>query len=142
MPGGNYDDMEVEVLFDDGQITLEMHDLFIAGNGMLTDPETKYLEVMHFKGPISTGNIVIKLEEIINHNDMYPKFNIEEVNLVLDEPNTQVTALGQTPLFKTQKFEKAVKKWLHDKIKVLTSEVRAQLIEVEKNIWTHIPFEY
>jgi hypothetical protein len=36
---------------------------------------------------------------------MFPKFTIEEVNLVLDEPNTSVVAHGQTPLFKTKKFE-------------------------------------
>jgi hypothetical protein len=42
----NYDDVELELFFDDGIITLEMHDLYIAGNGMITDPETKYLEIL------------------------------------------------------------------------------------------------
>jgi hypothetical protein len=90
----NYDDVELELFFDDGVITLEMHDLYIAGSGMITDPETKYLEILQFRGPISTGNIIIKAEEVIKDNDMFPKFTIEEVNLVLDEPNTSVVALG------------------------------------------------
>ena len=94
-PSANYDDLELELFFDEGLITLEMHDLVIAGNGMIKDPETQFIEVIQFSGPIQTGNIIIKPEEIIKENgDMYPKFFIDEVNLVLDEANTNVVAHG------------------------------------------------
>ena len=35
----NYESLELELFFDEGLITLEMHDLFIVGTGMITDPE-------------------------------------------------------------------------------------------------------
>ena len=50
---------------------------------------------------------------------MYPKFSIEEVNLVLDESGVNVIAHGQTPLFKSKKFESAMKSWLHQETKTL-----------------------
>lgn len=39
-------DAELEVFFDDRQVTLEMHDVFVDGSGMVKDPETGFLELL------------------------------------------------------------------------------------------------
>lgn len=141
------DDVELEVLFDDDRITLEMHDIFVDGSGMVTDPETQHLEVIQFRGPITTANIVLNPEEVIRerygNHDMFPQFKVEEVKLQVDQQNTIVTAHGQTPLFKTKKFEDSLKKWLQQETsRSLIPQLKKHFIDIEKNIWTHIPFEY
>lgn len=95
-PTADYKDLELELFFDDNEvIVLEMHDLIITGAGMVTDPENGNLEIIQFQGPLSTGNIIIKPEEVIKPNgDMYPKFTIEEVTLILDEPNISMVVHG------------------------------------------------
>lgn len=98
-----------------------MHDLYIVGNGMIIDPETKFMEVLQFRAPVKTGNIMIRPEEILMNDEMYPKFEIVEVNIIIDEESTTVMAHGQTPMFKTKKFEIALKNWLHEESKNLVS---------------------
>lgn len=56
------------MFFDDEVITLEMHDIFVGGSGMVTDPETQGLELILFHGPINTANIVLRPEEIIKED--------------------------------------------------------------------------
>jgi hypothetical protein len=71
------EDIELEVFFDDDVITLEMHEVFIDGSGMINDPETGHLEVISFRAPISTGNIVLNPEETIGESgDLYPRFMV------------------------------------------------------------------
>lgn len=50
---------------------------------------------------------------------MYPRFDIMEVNLVLEADSTVVSTKGNTPLFKSKKFEEAVKKMLHSELESL-----------------------
>lgn len=81
-------EVNLEVIFDPeaGLITLEMHDIFVDGSGMIQDPESKNLEVITFRGPITTANVVLRPEEEIRGkgDDMYPKFSVEEVTLKVD----------------------------------------------------------
>ena len=81
----------MEVLFDreEGLITLEMHDIFVDGSGMIQDPETMHLEAILFRGPITTINVALRPEEVIKrgdsgNDDMYPKFSIESVTMKVD----------------------------------------------------------
>lgn len=106
-------DMEVEVLFENNQITIEMHDIFVDGTAMITDTETKHLELIHFRAPVSTANVVLDPEVVMRgNNDMYPKFEVIDVGMDIDMVNAAVSVQGDTPLFKTKKFEEAVKRWL------------------------------
>ena len=83
--------VQLEVLFDDGLITLEMHDIFVDGSGMIQDPETKHLEAIIFRGPVNTANVVLRPEEVIRtgaaggSDDMYPKFTVESVSMKVDQ---------------------------------------------------------
>ena len=61
-----YDELQLELFFQEGLLTLEMHDLYIVGTGMLKDPDTQNLDVLQFRAPISTGNIVIRPTEVIH----------------------------------------------------------------------------
>lgn len=123
--GISYDELELELFFDeDGVITLEMHDLVLVGTGMIKDAESGNIEAIEFKGPLNTGNILIKPEEVMAENgNIYPKFTVTEVNLILDEQNTVVNAHGKTPLFKSQKFTTSISKWLHSSMKSLTNQM-------------------
>ena len=51
-------------------------------------------------------------EELNSKGDMYPRMTILDVDIVLDHSNVVVTTHGDTPLFKSEKFEIAMKKWL------------------------------
>lgn len=74
---------------------------------------------------------------------MYPKFVVEEIRFELDQANTVVTAQGQTPLFKTKKFEEAFKHWLRVETKrSLVPQIKQHFARIEETIWTHVPFEY
>lgn len=62
---------------------------------MIKDPEMGHLEVIEFNGPISTGNIILRPEEVLDEKgDMYPRFAISEINIVLDHANTVVMCHG------------------------------------------------
>jgi hypothetical protein len=62
-----------------------MHDIELVGHGMLRDPEYGHIEIIEFHGPIKTGNILIHPEETLNeHGDMFPRFVIEDVEIILD----------------------------------------------------------
>lgn len=43
---------------------------------------------------------------------IYPKFNVKDVNIAIDHQNTIVSAFGHVPLFKTKRFEDAIKRLL------------------------------
>eukprot|EP00347_Sterkiella_histriomuscorum_P009557 403340748 len=133
---------EVEVFFDEGQIMLEMHNLQINGHGMLKEPEFGFLEQISFQAPVQTGQIIITPTETVRNSNMYPKFLIDEVNIILDESNIIVSAQGQVPLFKTKKFEAAIQKWLHQENRKLIQSIKDRLIEIDRNLWQKIPYEY
>jgi len=42
----DYNQNEVELFFDEGQIMIEMHDLSVAGHGLIRDPETGFIEIL------------------------------------------------------------------------------------------------
>lgn len=50
----NWNDLKLEMMVDEGQILLEMHDLYFVGKGMIEDPRTKAKEAIDFNAPIST----------------------------------------------------------------------------------------
>jgi hypothetical protein len=101
-----------------------------------------------FRGPITTANVVLRPEEVIRsdaggNDDMYPKFSVESVTMKVDEESTTVSVFGEVPLFKTKKFEDALKKWLAiETQRTLVPQIKQHFFDIEDTIWTHIPFEY
>ncbi|CDW83288.1 UNKNOWN [Stylonychia lemnae] len=138
----NYASSEVEVFFDEGQILLEMHDLYVGGSGLIVDPENGNIENVTFTAPIKTGQIFITPSETIRHSELYPKFMIDEVNIVIDEASIIATAHGKTPLFKTQKFEDAIKNWLHSETKSIKESIKNKLIDIENTLMDKIPYSF
>ena len=51
-------------------------------------------------------------EELSQAGDMYPRFTFSAIELNLDHNDVVVVCQGDTPLFKTQMFEIAMKNWL------------------------------
>jgi hypothetical protein len=120
-----------------------MHDIFVEGNGMLKDPDSGNFEVIQFRGAVTTANIVLDPEEIVREGAMYPHFAVKEVVMKMDKENTVVVAHGQTPLFKSKKFEEAIKKWVDLELeRSVIPEIKKKFEEVEKQVWINIPFEY
>jgi hypothetical protein len=113
MGGKSWDDMTpFEAFFDEGSVVFEGRDLEFQGKGMIKDPETEALEVITFHAPLSTCQIVVTLgEEYSSWGSLYPRFNIEQVLLAVDNNLVQVSAFGQLPMYKSHNFEKEVKKW-------------------------------
>lgn len=94
-------------------MTLKFGNIYIDGSGMIADPETKNLEVITFRAPISSAEVTLVPEEVFREDgSIYPKFNVKEVIIAIDHSNTIVSAFGHVPLFKTKKFEEAIKRWL------------------------------
>ncbi len=61
----------------------------------------------------------------------------------VDQQNTVVSVFGDTPLFKTKRFEEALKKWLAAETQSnLVPQLKQHFINIEKTIWDHVPFEY
>jgi hypothetical protein len=48
-------------------------------------------------------------EEYAHWGSLYPRINIDEVNLQLEEKLIVVSVFGEQPLYKTHEFEKKVK---------------------------------
>lgn len=108
----NWKDLNLEMMVDEGQILLEMHDLEFSGNSMIEDPKTKSKERIEFTAPISTCQIVLSLgEEYASWGSLYPRLNIDEVALQVQDDLIVVSAFGDLPLYKSHEFEKSVKKW-------------------------------
>lgn len=54
-----------------------------------------------------------------------------------------MTAHGHTPLFKTKKFEEAVRRWLREETqRSLVPQIKKHLVEVEEHVWKQVPFEH
>ncbi len=69
-----------------------MHDLHVVGHGMIRDPDNQNMELITFRAPVQTGNIMITPGEVLRDHETFPKFFIDEVNLVLDLNNIVVSA--------------------------------------------------
>jgi hypothetical protein len=94
-------------------VILRFENIYIDGSGMITDPDSKNLEVITFRAPIANAEVTLNPEEIYKQDGtIYPKFNVKDVKIGIDHPNTIVSAFGHVPLFKTKKFEDTIKKWL------------------------------
>ena len=57
----SWDNLQLEVFFDEGQIIMEMHDLEFAGNGTIIDPQSEIKERIEFHAPINTAQVVMSL---------------------------------------------------------------------------------
>lgn len=74
----DWDNLKLEMMVDEGQILLEMHDLEFSGNGLIEDPKTKNKERIEFTAPISTCQILLSLgEEYASWGSLYPRINVD-----------------------------------------------------------------
>jgi hypothetical protein len=90
---------------------IEMHDLEFSGSGLIHDPESGKREKIEFSAPIRSAQVIITLGEYLaGWGSMYPRININEVMLAVEEENVVVSAFGELPLYKSHVFEQSVKK--------------------------------
>jgi hypothetical protein len=75
----------VKVSFDSEIVTLTFMSIFIDGSGMNKDPDSKNLEVISFRAPISSAQVILNPEEVYKDDgSIYPKFNVKNVKISID----------------------------------------------------------
>ena len=93
--------MQLEVFFDEGNIILEAHDLEFSGRGEIP-LKGKGEERVEFHAPISTCQIVMSVaEEYATWGSVYPRINVDQVMMNIDEQLITVSAFGDLPLYKS-----------------------------------------
>jgi hypothetical protein len=118
-----------------------MHDLEFTGNSLIEDPSTKTQEKIEFRAPISTCQIVMSLgEEYATWGSLYPRINIDQVQLQVEDSLISVSAFGDLPLYKSHEFEASVKKWFVSQLSKRQADFKTQLQEAESNLWDNVPF--
>ena len=138
---GDWQSLQLEMFFDDGQIVLAGHDLEFTGTGMIEDPGTRAQEKIQFTAPMSTMQMVFSLgEEYAQWGALYPRLNIEQVTFQLNEPQIVVSVFGNVPLYQSHQFETAVKKWFMTQSAKRQEDFKQSLQILEKNMWKSFPF--
>lgn len=123
------------MMVDEGQILLEMHDLYFVGKGMIEDPKTKAKESIDFNAAISTCQVLLSLgEEYATWGSLYPKINVDQVTFQVQEDLIKVSASGSLPLYKSHDFEKAVKKWFVQQLNKRQGDFKVKLQEAERQL--------
>ena len=90
---------------------MEMHDLEFSGNGLIQDPETGARERVEFSAQINSAQAIMQLgEDLSSWGSLYPRVTFVDVIFSADENLVVVSAFGDLPLYKSHKFELAVKK--------------------------------
>lgn len=95
---------------DDGQLLIEMHNLQFSGDAKITDPDTGATETITFSGPYEVARIIYSGGKRKGEDGRwYPQFNVDEVTMEANPSLTTVQTYGQIPLYKSHKFENAIK---------------------------------
>lgn len=138
---GKWKELRLEMIVDEGQVVLEMHELQFSGSSKVKDPETNKQERIEFTAPISTCQIVLTLgEEYAQWGSLYPRVNVDQVVFQVQNDLIVVSAFGDLPLYKSHEFEKSVKKWFINQLNKRQDDFKSQLQDVEKRIWANFPF--
>ena len=133
--------IETELMLDEGQIVLEMHELEFVGQGKIQDPESGKFEKINFEAPINTAQIILTLsEELSAWNSVYPRMNVNAVIFSIDENLIVVNAKGDLPLYKSHGFEEQVKKWFVRELSKREKDFKDLLQQMEINAWKSFPF--
>ena len=137
----NWEDLQLELFFDEGQLVLEGHELEFAGSGLVVDPTTQAVEKIEFRAPLTTMQIVMTLgEDYAAWGSLYPRILFDEVVFNIDEQLITVSAFGELPLYKSHQFEKSVKKWLTAQLIKRQDDFKQSIQKAEKNMWQSFPF--
>lgn len=87
-----------------------MHDLEFSGNGIIQDPESGAKERVEFNAPINSAQVIMQLgEDLAPWGSLYPRVMINDVLFSVEEDIVTVSAFGDLPLYKSHRFETAVK---------------------------------
>ena len=102
--------LQMELLFDEDQIIMEMHDLEFSGQGFIQDPDSGARERVEFNAPIYSAQVILQMGEELSHwGSLYPRLRVVDVIFSIEEENVVVSAFGDLPLYKSHTFEISVK---------------------------------
>jgi hypothetical protein len=80
-------------------------------------------------------------EEYSKWGSLYPRVNIEGVIFKVPDYEIVVSAQGDLPLYKSHTFEQSVKRWFVSQLSTRETYFKNTLQDMEKNFWSHIPFQ-
>jgi hypothetical protein len=81
---GEWDSLNTELFFDQGQIVMEINGLEFVGSGTITDPNTGKQDTVNLKASLDLAQLVLSLDqELTEEGYIYPKIEISEVAFTL-----------------------------------------------------------
>jgi len=99
---GNWDKVNSDVFFDNGQIVMEISGLEYVGSGRITDPDSGRQESIDLKASLDLCQLVLSLDqELTDEGYIYPKVEISEIAFQLHPDMFIVNAHGDLPLYKS-----------------------------------------
>jgi len=110
--GADFDLLDLDTFFDNGNILLEMLNLEFSGDGEIIDPQTGAKERVEFSGPLSVTKIAMKSGSQMRDNLSIPSLDIQDVSFEVIPNQIVVSTFGDLPLYKSHRFEDAIKSML------------------------------
>jgi len=75
--GSDFQNLELDLFFDEDTMLFEMHDLEFKGDAIIQDPATGRRERIEFVGPVQVAKVVLKpTEELDKNRNMFPRFDV------------------------------------------------------------------
>jgi hypothetical protein len=134
--------MDFEIFFDpNGSILLELHQLEFSGDGQIHDPKTGKNEKVEFSGPLSVAKIEMMAGEgQTEDGQRIPSFDIVSVDYEAQPSEVVVSTFGDLPLYKSHKFEDALKMTLVKQNEEVKKDLLKAFQEAENHMWRRFPW--
>jgi hypothetical protein len=138
---GDWNKIESDLFFDQGQIVMEIAGLEFSGLGSISDRRSGRVDDIKIKAEVDLAQLVLNLEQDLTEDGfLHPKVEISEVALTLHPDLFQVEASGDLPLYKSHRFEEGIKKWMKEEIHKREKNFQKALQKVEREIMTSFAF--
>ena len=126
--GQEWDAVETDLFFDQGQIVMEVNNLEYRGAAQLSDPRTGKEGVLKMQAPLEFCQIVLSLDQEVNDAGMLlPKLTVHDVALQLQKSALVVAVDGDLPVYQSGAFENTIKDWIKKSVKAREGDFKAAL---------------
>lgn len=140
--GQDWDAVETDLFFDQGQIVMEVNNLEYRGTAKLSDPRSGKEGDLDMRAPLEFCQIVLSLDQEVNDAGLLlPKIQVNEVVLQLHSSDFQVNVNGDMPVYRTSQFERAIRDWIKNSIKAREADFKAGLQKAEREVMRSFKLE-
>jgi hypothetical protein len=134
--------VDFEIFMDpNGSVLLELHSLEFSGDGQIHDPETGKNEKVEFSGPLSVAKVEMKTgSSRAPDGQRIPNFKVLSVDYEALPSEVVVSTFGDLPLYKSHKFEDALKNTLVQKNEKIKEDLKKAFQDAENHMWKRFPW--